>query len=119
MTDIIWPVDLPQTVDQDGYKEARLPNAVRSQVDQGRPKARRRYTASIKSFTVSLLLDEDQTEILDEFYDDTTAAGSLEFDWVDPRTNEAAVVQFWGDPPAIATAGGTLYKATFQMIILP
>jgi hypothetical protein len=119
MSDLIWPIDLPQAVAQDGYQETRVPNTIRSPVDQGRPKARRRYTASIQSFNIRLLLTEDQADLLDDFYEDTTAAGSLEFDWVHPRTQAAAVCQFSGDPPVTTAAGGLMYNVAFTMIILP
>lgn len=119
MADIIWPVDLPQKVDQSGYQEARGRNKIESPVDQGRPKSRRRFTASIQQFQIALLLDEDQVELLDTFYESTTAAGCLVFDWVHPRTQIAAECRFSGDAPAIAPAGGLMYRATFQMLILP
>jgi hypothetical protein len=119
MTDIIWPVDLPQMVSQDNYQEARGRNTIRTPVDQGRPKARRRFTSSIQTFTVTVYLTADQADIFDDFWENTTAAGSLEFDWVHPRTQEAAVCQFTGDDPPPMTPDGAEFKATFQMIILP
>lgn len=119
MADIIWPVDLPQLVDQNGYGEQRAKSKVESPVDQGRPKARPRFTASTQRFRISLILTDEQVSLLDTFYDETTAKGSLPFDWVHPRTQVAAECQFTGDPPDSVSVGGLMFRASFQMLILP
>jgi hypothetical protein len=119
MADIIWPVDLPQVPLIDGHQETRTRNTLRSPVDQGRPKSRRRYTGKIQAFQVAIIVTAAQSQIFWDFYDDTSAEGSLAFDWAHPRTQIAAECQFAGDDAPVQTPTEGLYRIAFQMIILP
>jgi hypothetical protein len=120
MADIVWPINLPQKADQSSYQEGRVKNKIESPVEQGRPLTRRRFTASTQKFQIVVQpLTEAQTALLDEFFYETAKDGVLVFDWVHPRTQIAAECQFTGDPPSYAPAGGLMYRASFQMLILP
>lgn len=118
MTDIVWPPGLPQDVLVEGYDE-QMPNVViRTQMDAGPPKVRRRYTAGIRTLSFSIDLSRDQAGLFDAFFNDTLKGGSLAFKWVHPRTRAVCRLRFT-QPPSLRPVSGRLWTAACKMEILP
>jgi len=114
-----WPAGLPQLVAVDGYGEAPPDTALRTGMDAGPAKVRRRSTAGIRPLSVQLDLDAAQVETLDDFYVETLRSGALSFDWAHPRTQEAVTLRFVR-PPAYRPQGSDVaWRATLQLEILP
>lgn len=86
MTDITWPSKLPLVLRLDGLTGQKENNVVRTQMDAGPAKVRRRYTVSSKRFDGSIIVTEAQREILEYFYDHTLGSGALRFVMRDPQT---------------------------------
>src|SRR5437870_11881029 len=105
----VWPASLPQTVFADGYKEEFPMNALRTQMDAGPPKMRRRYTAAFRPFTGTEIFTTAQVATLDTFFVTTLQGGALAFDWSHPRTGAAASVRFT-KPPVVTSLGGGVYR---------
>lgn len=118
-----YPASLPQQPLVDGYEEGFPNTLVRTQMDKGPDKVRRRFTAGTRTFTIQLLLDETQVQTLDDFIDIDLEGGALRFDWTHPRTG--ASVQFRFIPvnnDAIVTyqtVSSKFYRAQAQVEILP
>lgn len=113
-----WPATLPQAFEQDGYSEPFASNVVRTEMDVGPPKVRKRYTAAVKQFAGLMYLTETQAETLETFYETTTNWGSDAFDWVHPRTGAAISCRFAG-PPVLEQARGRYVAAMIQIEVLP
>lgn len=94
MTNITWPQTLPQVIRLEGLSGKKKSNVVRTQMDTGPQKARRRYTASTKEFTGSVVLTEAQREYLEDWYDNILGSGVLRFVMKDPQTLELAEFRF-------------------------
>lgn len=112
-----WPADLPQHVREEGYAEHPQDTTIRSPMDAGPAKVRRRFTAPIDTFDIEMILTPAQAETLREFCRDTLAGGSLEFDWLHPRTQEAVTMRFLA-PPELSPADG-FYSASISVEVLP
>lgn len=113
-----WPGTLPQQFSQDGYQE-QLPDVVlRSEMDTGPAKVRRRYTAAVLTFQGQMEMDLDQVEDLEDFYADDCDYGATTFTWVHPRTG-AAVTMRWVRPPTIQALPGGWAQATLVVEVLP
>ena len=85
MTNPVWPASLPQFVDRphtEGMPDALL----RTPMDAGPAKTRRRFTAGIKPVKAQMDLTAAQAATFETFFDVTLKAGALAFDWVLPRT---------------------------------
>ena len=94
MASIVWPPGLPQSPLKDRYAK-ELPDLVlRSSVDAGLDKVRRRYTAGPVLHEIGLKLTRSQVAILRTFYLDVSAAGTIPFEWRDHETGDAAVFRF-------------------------
>lgn len=97
MTNIVWPVSLPQVLMLDGLNAKRNSAVVRTQMDAGPQKVRRRYTVSTKTFTGSIIVTEAQRVTLESFYRNVLADGALRFVLADPQTLEEAEFRFADD----------------------
>jgi hypothetical protein len=116
---IVWPASLPQLVAVEGYEESPPETALRTEMDAGPAKVRRRFTAGVRPITAQLDLDAAQVETLDQFYVTTLAGGALRFDWVDPR-NQAAVELRFVRPPVYRPAGSdAAWTAFLQLEVMP
>lgn len=113
-----WPVTLPQKVKSEGFQE-EVPNTLlRSEMDAGPAKVRRRFTAGVRNINLSLNVSEAQVAILDNFFINTLAHGSVKFNWVHPRTQ--ATVQFrFVSPPQYTHRTRDLWDAVLKLEILP
>jgi len=97
MAEIFWPETLPQTLLLEGLSAKQKSNVIRTTMDAGAQKTRRRYTATTKVFTGKMLLNEEQRFILAQFYHTALADGALRFNFTDPQTLETAKFRFTDD----------------------
>lgn len=114
-----WPASLPQRPNgAQGWSEDAPELAIRTQMDVGPDKVRRRTTAGVRTFAMPFALSAAQTETLDSFFLTTTAGGALAFDWLHPRTRVAAQFRFT-ERPTYQYAGGDYYEAEIRVEITP
>lgn len=117
MTIAIWPVDLPQDLLQRGYNQSSPDTILKSSVDVGPAKLRRRTTTAVEPVSGSLLLTEAQLGSIRTFYVNTLSGGSLRFTWKDPVTLVSKELRFT-DAPKWAMQSGW-YAVQLSMEILP
>lgn len=109
-----WPVTLPQSVLQEGFGETLPDTSVRTAMDAGPPKVRRRTTAAVRPISAAIVVDATQASTLETFYLDTLKGGALPFDMVDPRTGVTASFMF-AAPPAYVPLSGTHWRVSLSM----
>ena len=97
MAQIFWPQGLPETLLLEGLSAKRNSGVIRTQMDAGPKKARRRYTASTKTFSGKMILTAGQRYALEEFYHSALADGVLRFNFTDPQTLETGEFRFTED----------------------
>lgn len=88
-----WPSNLPVTLDN--YSETPPDRIIRSSMEVGPQKMRRRSSAQVRKVSLSLMLTDAQLVTLNTFYDTNDA---LAFDFIDLRTNTAVRARFAGVP---------------------
>jgi len=116
---IVWPASLPQEPLLQGFGE-QVPNTViRSQMEAGPSKVRRRFTAGVRNIDCQMRLTADQLETLDAFFMTTIAGGALSFDWKHPRNGTAVTFRFIEPPSYSPVARGTVWHASLRLEILP
>lgn len=101
-----WPTSLPQRPLADSYSEAAEPSTIRTAMEIGPAKMRRRYTSEIKLFTMEFLMSTAQVATFETFFVTTLAAGSLTFDWINHRTDAAVIYRFTARPTIQPQAPG-------------
>lgn len=114
----VWPSTLPPILDREGYAGAAPDLALRTKMDVGMAKVRRRVSNNVIPVSGKLVLDLDQLVTLLAFHTTTTLGGSLRFSWTDPLT-DAAVEMMFVDPPTYVGLGAELFDATLKLEIMP
>jgi hypothetical protein len=112
-----WPATLPPPV-LNSLRETPPMNTIRSTVDKGPAKVRRRTTANVRNISFTLLLSPALVETLDIFYVTTTFSGADEFDYTHPRTGVACKARFVSQPE-YSEREGVLYTVPIALEILP
>jgi hypothetical protein len=113
-----WPSDLPDQPLKRGYEEGPPNVALRTQMDAGPDKIRRRTTAGPRQIAVQFRLSPSQLETLDTFYTDTLEGGTLRFDWTHPRTGTSVEFRFV-EPPSYQALRADRYRVQAQLEIMP
>lgn len=97
MTNIQWPKELPQIMRLEGLSGKLRTAVVRTDMDAGPQKTRRRYTVSQKDFSGSVVVTEAQRQILETWYEEILGNGALRFVMTDPQTLKPAEFRFLED----------------------
>lgn len=114
----VWPASLPLPL-SNTLQETPPQSLIRTQMDGGVPKVRRRSTATVRKLSFQLMLSAAQVSALDTFFVTTTLGGSDSFDYTHPRTSAAVTARFT-TPPTYADANtGDHYLTTIELEILP
>lgn len=112
-----WPATLPPPL-LNSLKERAPNNTIRTSMDKGPPKTRRRTTANVRPISFAMRLTDEQVEILDSFFVDDTFSGADEFDFTHPRTG-AAVKAIFASPPEYSEMEGVCYNCNVSLEIMP
>lgn len=114
-----WPATLPDFTNflQDSYTEALADNVIRTDMEIGPAKVRRRSSAAPQLIEGRLRLKTAQLTVFKTFYEDTIFFGALAFDAVHPRTAAAISARFAVVPQI--SASGIDWIAALKIEVLP
>jgi len=119
---IVWPVSLPQTLEI-GAQETRQPGLLRFDTDIGPPKQRRRFSATSRFFSGTMLMTAAQRATFETFYVTTSQQGSAAFDYIDPLDGSTQDFRFTAPPQFEALVGGAagaaLWRASVSLERVP
>jgi hypothetical protein len=115
----VWPASLPQTLLQASYRETLPRTKLRTEMDAGPPKMRRRYTAAPRPIQGTQNLTTTQVADLKTFHNTTVAGGSLPFDWTDPIPGTGTVSFRFVSEPELVPVSGSMYRASYEFEIMP
>jgi hypothetical protein len=113
-----WPATLPQCLEVIGYGTALQSNLLRTAMDTGPAKVRRRSTAGVRPVTGRITVDKTDLATLVAFFDDSTLSGAIRFAWTDPDTGAAVEMRFVS-PPQWTAHGAGKYLVALDLEILP
>lgn len=118
MAAVPWPVSLPQYINVSGFGESIGETVIRTEVDVGPVKKRRRFTRSVDRLSCSIDITKDQRADFLVFYKTTTDAGVLRFEMNHPITGVLTEFTFAG-PPNFRAIGGLYFQAIFELEEMP
>ena len=119
MSDITWPEYLPQKVEKDGYSETPPDSRIRTPMDMGPAKVRRRFSAQVRPLSIVMNMTEEQLADFDTFFATTTESGSLPFDFPNPRGTGVLTVRFGEKSPQYGDFNGNSCAVSFDLEVLP
>jgi len=138
-----WPLDLPQRVLADTFSETLADGRLRTAMETGHAKSRRRFSSAPKPVAAAFKVNADQKARLERFWDEEIAGGSLPFLIADQTADglvlladaglpllddlgRALICTAWwlvlasDSPPAFTTRNrGLSYTAAFPLSVLP
>lgn len=112
---ITWPVTIPQKPIPEGYSVKGKDLVIRTQMDEGDIKVRKRFSDNTEFREVSFIMDTTQKNVFKSFYENTTG-GALRFDWVDPE--DGVTVYEWrfaSTPSYMIIGNGLWWKISFTI----
>lgn len=113
----IWPATLPAPA-LNTFRETPPKNTIRTEMDAGPPKVRRRTTANVRPVSFTLKLSKAQLAVLDSFFVDDTFSGAEPFQFEHPRTLEMVQATF-AQEPSYSEQDGVIWNADISLEILP
>lgn len=113
----VWPAAFPPPA-INTLNESPPNNVLRTGMDKGPPKTRRRTTANIRPLSFTLKLSEALVEVMDDFFVNDTFSGSIPFDYTHPRTGQPCTAMF-ATEPQYGEMEGVLYNVQVQLEIQP
>lgn len=94
----VWEATLPQYVLQSGANGGFPDTTIKTTMDAGPNKKRRRFTAGIEPFKGDILCTREQFATFQTFFNTTLLGGALRFSWVHPLTGAACEMRFVDAP---------------------
>lgn len=109
-----WPTILPQSPLADSFRETLPDNLLRTDMDQGPAKTRKRSGAAPRLLSMQFLMSKSQVAALDDFFNNDAGGGALSFAFIHPRTNVSINCRFL-KPPAISAINGVFFKIGVEL----
>lgn len=117
-----WPVGLPTVPLRDSYrKTVQQGSAIRSDMDEGPPKQRNRFTASTKPYQATFDMNGSQRATFWTFYYDALGHGALTFDGLPEPVTGATVNHRFNVkmPPEERATGHDSYDVVCNLEVMP
>lgn len=113
-----WPATLPQLPSIKGWNEKPPELTIRTNMDAGPAKVRRRFTAGVRPQSFSLTMTTAQVAIFDDFFVTTLSGGADRFTWTNPRTSASVEFRF-KSIPQYKPISGAYYEVSFELEQMP
>lgn len=111
-----WP--LPYEILQNGFSQAANPVTIRTSIEAGEDKIRRRYTRQIININCNMWITHDQYSTLENFFNVTLQGGVLKFNYPDPieqkLDNPTMYEHRFISPPVYTALGGINYSVSME-----
>ena len=114
MTNLVWPLALPQRPGVGGYQERFSETALRTPMEAGAAKARQRFTVAPREIEVSFRMTAAQVAVMRVFYEETLGGGTLPFDWIHPRSVGSSSFRFV-EAPRVSATSANLFSVTAKL----
>lgn len=97
---ITWPVGVPSQPLSTSIQEAGIGGALRTPMETGPAKQRRRYTAEARALRFAIPMTRAQSVLFEAWFDATLGAGVLPFEFTHPRSQATVTLRFIAGPDA-------------------
>jgi len=118
MTIPAWNVNLPEKLFVAGYSQSFPAVTIKSDMDAGPAKVRRRFTAGVEPVSGTMIMTAAQLATFDTFFNTTLLGGSLRFSWTKPPVHTVACECRFTETPSWTKVEGD-YEIQLSLEILP
>jgi len=113
-----WPATVPTSVIHGSFRESPPDNTLRSPMDVGPDKVRRRSTSEPRPLGWDSQMTTAQVATFDTFYNTTLVSGTLTFNFPHPRTTVSSEMRYT-QPPQYTPVGDGQWMVSMQVEIMP
>jgi hypothetical protein len=113
-----WPVSLQEKLSEQGFGIQHGDTTLRSDMDIGPAKVRRRFTRGIDKLSCSIWLTTSEYSTFRYFYDTTLNGGVNRFEFNHPITGTLTEFRF-ADNPKYSSLGGGHFSVSMQWEEMP
>lgn len=115
-----WPLTLQQKLNTESFSEKFGETVMRTEMDIGPAKVRRRFTKSVDIITCSINLDFDEYDDFLIFFKNTVNGGATSFTFIHPISGSNINARFT-EPPTITplSGGGRKFRVSMTWETLP
>lgn len=118
MSTATWPATLQSIVSEANFGLTLGDTVLRSDMDYGPQKVRRRFTKGVDTFSTSIYLTQAQYSFFYTFYNTTLNGGVNPFTFNHPITGVSSIFRFKG-PPQVSSIGGGNFTVSMEWEQLP
>lgn len=111
-----WPADLPRPR-RAGYQAQTIDPRLKRKAETGPPSYRRRWSATVRTVTLTLKVSRAQKAVFDRFIDEVIEQGSTPFYMPDPTTDGWPVLADGGAPLLTGTGAPLLMAARWLCLL--
>lgn len=111
-----WPAALYGHIVKGSFTETPPQNVLRTQMDAGPAKLRRRSTANVRTFSLTLFLTKALVTTFDTFYVTTIQSGALAFDMYHPRTHVTGEYRIVNQPTYLPMKEGFSVRLDLELL---
>jgi len=115
----VWPASLPQRPLGEGFAEQPPELVVRSPMDTGPAKVRRRSTAGVSKLQMVFRLTPTQLATFRNFLANDIQDRALSFSWVHPITDATGLFRIVEQPTYQAIGNGLAWRLSVVLEMLP
>jgi hypothetical protein len=91
-----WSTGVPTDIVKSSYQAKRQDGTLRTDMETGLPKVRRRFTAVVKSFEGSIIMTQAELTTFESWFDNVIGFGALTFMFPHPITQVSTEMRFIG-----------------------
>lgn len=99
----IWPLDLPQRPQVESYSKKHPNQLLRSEMETGSAKVRRRGKSKPHQLTLKYIFDTNELQLFTDFVEIAISDGAVCFDWPHPVHNRYVRARFVGGQDSLFT----------------
>ncbi len=118
MATVPWPTTLQDLLNTDSFGYKFGETAIRSEMDIGPAKVRRRFTRPVDTMTATINITTAQFPIFYYFYNTSLNGGVNMFSFIHPITRVPMEARFVS-APALSPLGGEVFRVSMEWEILP
>ncbi|RTL05625.1 hypothetical protein EKK58_07505 [Candidatus Dependentiae bacterium] len=112
-----WPATIQDKLERDNFALEKGSTVIRTQMDVGPYKVRRRSTRPIDVLTGSIYLTASEWAVFETFYDTTINGGVTPFELPHPITGALTVFRFAAEPSYRSV--GSIFIVSMKWEVMP
>jgi hypothetical protein len=116
---VTWPTSLPVEPIPDSISETPPKLSVRTEMDAGPAKVRRRFSSGVRLFEVAYMFSPAEMDIWELFYEETIFDGTMSFSYPHPRKWGTMINVRLTDTPQYKHKGAGYYDVVMKLEQIP